>query len=57
MLLKLSPVEPRSCRHDAAGKEQIMPRWPWIERTFNFDYPAEKWPDLLARVRGTPDGE
>ena len=31
-----------------------MPKWPWIERKFNFDYPAGKWPDLLARVRGTP---
>jgi len=31
-----------------------MPRWPWIERTFNFDYPVGKFPDLLERVRGTP---
>jgi hypothetical protein len=31
-----------------------MAKWPWIERKFNFDYPAMKWPDLLERVRGTP---
>src|SRR3972149_5176056 len=31
-----------------------MPKWPWIERTFHFDYPVTKWPDLLERVRGTP---
>lgn len=31
-----------------------MAKWTWIERTFNFDYPASKWPDLLERVRGTP---
>lgn len=31
-----------------------MPKWPWIERKFSFDYPASKWPDLLERVRGTP---
>ena len=31
-----------------------MPKWPWIERKFNFDNPVSKWPDLLERVRGTP---
>ena len=31
-----------------------MPRWPWVERKFNFDFPPEKFPDLLERVRGTP---
>jgi len=31
-----------------------MPRWPWIERHFTFDYPPTKWPDLLERLRGTP---
>ncbi len=31
-----------------------MPHWPWIERTFTFDFPPMKWPDLLERVRGTP---
>ena len=31
-----------------------MPCWKWIERTFRFDHPVEKWPDLLERVRGTP---
>lgn len=31
-----------------------MPRWPWIERTFRFDYPPGKLPDLLERLRGTP---
>lgn len=28
--------------------------WNWIERKFAFDFPVEKWPDLLERVRGTP---
>lgn len=27
--------------------------WPWIERKFHFDHPAEKMPDLIERVRGT----
>jgi uncharacterized damage-inducible protein DinB len=31
-----------------------MTKWSWIERKFSFDYPVEKWPDLLERVRGTP---
>ena len=31
-----------------------MAKWPWIERTFSFDYPAGKWPDILERSRGTP---
>ncbi len=31
-----------------------MPKWPWVERAFRFDYPVAKWPDLLERVRGTP---
>ena len=31
-----------------------MPHWPWIERSFTFDFPPTKWPDLLERVRGTP---
>ena len=31
-----------------------MAHWPWIERTFRFDYPSTKFPDLLERLRGTP---
>ena len=31
-----------------------MAKWKWVERKFSFDFPAEKWPDLLERVRGTP---
>ncbi len=31
-----------------------MARWPWIERTFNFDFPIGKFPDIVERVRGTP---
>lgn len=31
-----------------------MAKWAWIERTFSFDFPVTKWPDLLERVRGTP---
>ncbi len=26
----------------------------WFERKFTFDFPAEKFPDLMERVRGTP---
>lgn len=29
-------------------------RWPWIERSFRFDFPVAKLPDLLERWRGTP---
>ena len=31
-----------------------MPKWPWIDRKFSFDFPASKFPDLLERWRGTP---
>src|SRR5262245_20778104 len=31
-----------------------MPRWPWFERTFAFDFPPAKLPELIERVRGTP---
>src|SRR5713226_8423840 len=31
-----------------------MTHWPWLDRTFHFDYPATKCWDLLERVRGTP---
>ncbi len=31
-----------------------MPRWPWIERRFTFDFPPAKFPELLERWRGTP---
>ena len=31
-----------------------MAKWTWVERTFRFDFPVTKWPDLLERVRGTP---
>ena len=31
-----------------------MPAWPWIERTFHFDFPVEKFPDIMERFRGTP---
>ncbi len=26
----------------------------WIDRKFNFDFPAELYPNLIARLRGTP---
>jgi hypothetical protein len=41
-------------RQEVGTGETAMARWPWIERTFNFDYPASKFPDLLERWRGTP---
>jgi hypothetical protein len=31
-----------------------MPKWPWIQRTFTFEFPVGKFPDLIERVRGTP---
>lgn len=30
----------------------MPPRWPWIERTFTFAYPVEKYPDIIERLRG-----
>ncbi|MHC4218836.1 MAG: DinB family protein [Planctomycetota bacterium] len=29
-------------------------RVPWTERTFNFDYPVDLYPELLERLLGTP---
>ena len=31
-----------------------MPRKAWIERTWEFDYPADLYPCILERLRGTP---
>ncbi len=31
-----------------------MHRWPWTQRPFRFDFPVEKFPDILERLRGTP---
>ncbi len=31
-----------------------MSMWPWTERSFTFDFPATKFPDVLERLRGTP---
>jgi len=31
-----------------------LAKWPWIERRFHFDFPPEKLPDLIERVRGAP---
>ena len=29
-------------------------RVPWTERTFNFDFPVDLFPELIERLRGTP---
>ena len=29
-------------------------RWPWFERTWNFDRPVGVYPDVIERLRGTP---
>lgn len=29
-------------------------KWPWFERRFTFDFPPEKFPDIIERLRGTP---
>lgn len=29
-------------------------RMKWTDRTFNFDFPAEIYPEMIERVRGTP---
>jgi hypothetical protein len=31
-----------------------MSKWPWVERTFTFDFPPAKLPELIGRVCGTP---
>jgi hypothetical protein len=36
-------------RYDGA-----MPKLPWVERRFVFDFPVETWPDVVERFRGTP---
>ncbi len=28
--------------------------WPWTQRTFRFDFPVGKYPDILSRYRGAP---
>ncbi len=29
-------------------------KWPWFERHFTFDFPVQKYPDIIERLRGTP---
>jgi uncharacterized damage-inducible protein DinB len=31
-----------------------VPKLPWINRSFSFDFPVEIWPDVVERFRGTP---
>ena len=31
-----------------------MPRIPWTQRQFNFNFPVELFPEMLERIRGTP---
>jgi hypothetical protein len=31
-----------------------MPRIPWTDRQFNFNFPVELYPEMLERIRGTP---
>ncbi len=28
---------------------------PWFQREFAFHFPVEKYPDILERLRGTPE--
>ncbi|OLE54724.1 MAG: hypothetical protein AUG51_06345 [Acidobacteria bacterium 13_1_20CM_3_53_8] len=32
----------------------MVHRTPWVERKFNFDFPAGIFPDIVERLRGTP---
>ena len=43
-----------SCDVTDGASEETMPKWPWIDRKFSFDFPVSKFPDLLERWRGTP---
>jgi hypothetical protein len=31
-----------------------MPLIKWIDRTFTFDYPVERYPEMIERLRGAP---
>lgn len=32
----------------------FMPRIPWTQRQFNFNFPVELFPEMIERLRGTP---
>jgi uncharacterized damage-inducible protein DinB len=32
----------------------MQTKWSWFERRFEFDFPPEKLPDIVERLRGTP---
>jgi hypothetical protein len=32
----------------------MAPQWRWFDRSFTFDFPVAKSPDILERYRGTP---
>lgn len=32
----------------------MVPRQPWFDRTFAFDLPLSRYPDVLERLRGSP---
>ena len=31
-----------------------MPKLPWVQRKFVFEFPVETWPDVVERFRGLP---
>lgn len=33
----------------------MPPRTPWVEREFDFSFPVDVYPDLIERLRSTPD--
>lgn len=32
----------------------MQKKWNWFERTFDFEFPAEKMPDIIERLHGSP---
>jgi uncharacterized damage-inducible protein DinB len=48
---------PRFASHSDPALEEafaMSSRIPWVERTFDFEFPAELHPEILERLRGTP---
>ena len=39
---------------DSDAKATMATKLPWFQREFAFDFPVEKYPDILERLRGTP---
>ena len=47
-------TESSSSAGAALSSKLMAPRLPWLERSFDFDFPTALYPSFLERLRGLP---